>query len=82
MKTLLDQLTELALEVNQADPIDFGYLPHSEEDTFRYIAANVLDMYLGGDKDAREMTMLATVTKLVVENFVLNLRLHDKNRLQ
>jgi len=47
----------------------------SENDAYVTIASGVLENYLKTDVDSRDMMMLATVVKLTVENFVLNLKL-------
>lgn len=78
---LTEQLVELAKEVEMGDPIDWGMLAISEDDAYRLMAGGVLDNYLSTDKDTREMMLLAVATKLTVENFVLNLKLQQKNVL-
>lgn len=77
--TLVDQIAALAQEVESGDPIDWGMLAINEDDAYKLIAAGVLEMYLSGDKDQRDMILLATTVKLTVENFVLNLKLAEKN---
>ena len=73
-------LAELALEIESEDPIDWGYLSIDEKTAYLTMAPSVLEMFAEGDN--RELMMLATVLKLVVENFVLNLKLlgqhHDR----
>lgn len=73
--TLLDQLIQLAKEIENVEPIDWGYVALDEDATYDLLGNSVLDMYLNMDKDDREMVMLATVVKLVVENFVLTTKL-------
>ena len=75
MVTLVEQLVELAQEIESEDPIDWGMLSISEHDAYSTIACSVLENYLKTDADSRDMMMLATVVKLTVENFVLNLKL-------
>lgn len=77
--TLVEQIAALAQEVESGDPIDWGMLAINEDDAYKLIAAGVLEMYLSGDKDQRDMILLATTVKLTVENFVLNLKLAEKN---
>ena len=73
--TLVQQLVELAQEIESEDPIDWGMLSVSEHDAYGMIATSVLENYLNTDADSRDIMMLATVVKLTVENFVLNLKL-------
>ena len=67
----VDQLVELAKEVENEDPIDWGMLSIDEDTAYRIIASQVLEIYNTND----QLTMLASITKLIVENFVLNLKL-------
>lgn len=70
----VDQLAKLAQEVEGTDPIDWGMLSVDEESAYKLIASQVIEMYNTND----QITMLATITKLIVENFVLNLKLMQK----
>lgn len=76
---LVNQLVELAKEIETEDPIDFGMLGVDEDTAFTLMATAVLEMYLGNDKDTREMILLATVVKLTVENFCLQLEKVKRN---
>jgi hypothetical protein len=70
----LEQLVELAKEVENTDPIDWGMLQVDEDTVYRLIASQVLELYNTND----QVTMLASITKLIVENFVLNMKLLQK----
>lgn len=71
----LSELIELTKEVESEDPIDWGYLNIDEETATKMIALNVYDMYKQwkASGDAEEV-MLVTITKLILENFVLHLK--------
>ena len=69
----VDTLVALAKEVESEDPIDWGMLAIDEDTAYRIIASQVLEIYNTND----QLTMLASITKLIVENFVLNLKLQD-----
>jgi hypothetical protein len=71
----VDTLVELAKEVENEDPIDWGMLSIDEDTAYRIIASQVLEIYNTND----QLTMLASITKLIVENFVLNLKLQGMN---
>ena len=73
---LLDTIVELAKEVDGGDPIDFADIPVDEDAMFRLAAANVIEIYERTADEDREVISLATMTKLVVENMALNMRLH------
>ena len=69
---LIEDLVLIAMEANIADPIDWGELNISEEEAYRMFAATVLEM--GNEPMADK----AIIVKLLVENFVLNLKLLGK----
>jgi hypothetical protein len=69
---LIEDLVSIAMEANIADPIDWGELNISEEEAYRMFAATVLEM--GNEPMADK----AIIVKLLVENFVLNLKLLGK----
>lgn len=68
-------LVDLAKECELTDPIDWGKLALTEDQAYQMMASGLLEQFSEiSDKDFR-MVILATTTKLLVENFVLNLRL-------
>jgi len=62
-------LAELAEDCETVDPIDWGQLNISEKEAFRLMAMHVAEM------DDNPLTLKAICVKLMVENFVLNLKL-------
>ena len=77
----VDQLVSLAREVENGDPIDWGMIPIKEEDAYRRMAEQVLEMMKAYNPVDRQPVALAAITKLLVENFVLNYQLMEKNRV-
>ena len=65
-------LVELAKEGAVMDPIDWGELNITEEQAYIMMAAHVLEM------ERNHLTDGAIIVKLLVENFVLNLKLLGK----
>ena len=65
-------LVILAKEGAEFDPIDWGDLNITEDQAYAMMAASVLEM------DMDNLTSKAIIVKLLVENFVLNLRLMGK----
>lgn len=65
-------LVDLAMEAEITDPIDWGELNITEQQAYVMMAANVLEM--NNDR----LTDKAIIVKLLVENFVLNLKLLGK----
>ena len=65
-------LVILAKEGAEFDPIDWGDLNITEDQAYIMMAAHVLEM------DLEDLTSRAIIVKLLVENFVLNLKLIGK----
>jgi len=65
-------LVILAKEGAEFDPIDWGDLNISEDQAYVMMAAHVLEM------ERNHLTDGAIIVKLLVENFVLNLKLLGK----
>lgn len=74
----INQLAELALEAELKDPIDWGMLSVDEKTAYRMMASNVLEQFSSIKDEERLIVALGTITKLLVENFVLNLKLENK----
>ena len=74
-KASIVQLAELAMESEMTDPIDWGMLQISERDAYVMMASNVIEQLESVNDEERPVVAMATITKLLVENFVLNLRL-------
>jgi hypothetical protein len=68
----VELLVELALEAEIEDPIDWSDLNISEEEAYRLMAYHVMEM-----PDDR-LTTKSIIVKLLVENFVLNMKLLGK----
>jgi hypothetical protein len=62
-------LVDLAQEVEITDPIDWGMLSISEEEAYKLITSHIVEL------SDNPLTLKAMLTKLMVENFVLNLKL-------
>lgn len=76
------QLQALMAEVEQDDPIDFADLPFDENELRSLIANQVCDMAAkleNFSEEDKRLTLLAVAAKLVLENFVLHLRLLSKH---
>lgn len=69
----IELLVELAQEVEVTDPIDWGMLSISEDEAYRMMATSVLETF-----PDEKIEIQAVITKLTVENFVLNLKLMQR----
>lgn len=81
-KITVEDLLELVREIDSEDPIDWGMLNINEQTATEMLANSILEQYQQdwqrmSDRD-RTLIMMATITKLVVENFTLNLKLTQK----
>lgn len=65
-------IVDLAKEASIADPIDWKELNITEEQAYVMMATHVLEM------ERNDLTDAAIIVKLMVENFVLNLKLLGK----
>jgi hypothetical protein len=79
-KATSTQLAELAMETELTDPIDWGMLAVDEKTAYKLIASSVLERFDSVSSDDKLIIAQATITKLIVENFVLNLKLENKIR--
>ena len=75
----LEQLVELAMEVEHRDPLPWDSVNISKEAAYGMMAAHVIDLFEQESDADRETVMMATMTKLLEENFLLNLKLHQDN---
>jgi hypothetical protein len=75
-KVDLDLLVDIAQEVEGQDAVDWGRLAVGKEQAYKMVAASILEMF---DKSEYtfddKVVLLSTITKLTVENMLLNLRL-------
>jgi len=75
-KVDLEQLIDIASQVEEGDPIDWGKLKKGKEEAFKMIGSSIIEMF---DKeeynDEDKLVMLATITKLTVENMILHTKL-------
>ena len=75
-KVNIDTIVDLAFAVEEGDPIDWGAFKNGKEQSVKMIAASIIEQF---DKETYteddRLIIMSTITKLVVENFVLHARL-------
>ena len=78
MKYTQEEIIELAKEVELSDMIDWEGLPLEQDRIYQIVGSQAYEVYeeFTNSEDG-EAILLATVTKLLVENFVLNLRVNN-----
>jgi hypothetical protein len=67
----VDVLADLAMEVEMGDPIDWGMLSIGEREAYLLMASHVLE------RNDDPLVNKAVIIKLLVENFVLNLKIRQ-----
>lgn len=81
-KVDLDLLVDIAQEVEGEDVIDWSKLNLNKNDAYKLVATSILEMF-----DKPEYTfddkviIMSTITKLTVENMILNIKLLTKQQL-
>ena len=80
MKYTQEEIIELAKDVEAEDAIDWANLPVDRNKIYQMIGSQAYEIYVSQSQDQdREAILLATVIKLVVENFILNLQIPGNN---
>ena len=75
------RLVELAQQVELSQEFDFGVLNITQNELYEQMADNVLTQMYSVPEDHRETVMLGTLTKLLVENFILTQKVKDESRV-
>lgn len=82
MTVTVEEIRELVDEIDGQDPVDWAMLAIDESAATELIVNQLVDSYnmtwSKFDQDTRDRIMLASMAKLVIENFVLNVRLHQQ----
>lgn len=68
-------LVDLAMQAEITDPIDWAQLSMEERQAYALMATSVVEQINGIPQEQRLIVAMATMTKLLVENFVLNVKL-------
>lgn len=72
----IEEVIELAFAVNDGDPFDWAAFSQGKEEAMRMIAASILEQFNKDQFDEGDiLIMIATITKLVTENMILNTQL-------
>ena len=75
MRANLKQLIEIAKESTISDPIDWDKINLNEDTVYEMIGLSVIEMMAKIENDKNQDVLLAaSILKLTVENFALNLK--------
>ena len=79
MNYTLEQIIELAKEVETTDAIDWENLPLNKDSIYQLVGSQAYELYKQYvNAQDGEAIIVATITKLLVENFVLNLKVESR----
>lgn len=84
MQEFIREVIDLAKQVEVTDPIDWDTLKIEEDETYYLVTTSVVEQlgvhFIKGNMyiEANKNVMIASIVKLVVENFILNLKLTQK----
>lgn len=70
----VEKLVELAMEFEISDPIDWEDLKVDQKTAYKMMASQVLEQFTSMPESQRQTVALATIVKLLVENFMLNIK--------
>jgi len=77
----LDLLVDIAQEVEKEDPIDWDRLSVGKEQAYKMIATSVLEQFDKEEYNEEDkIILLSTITKMLVENMLLNLKILELTR--
>lgn len=80
MKYTQEEIIALAKDVEMEDSIDWAEINVNRDMIYQMIGSQVYELYAeSAEEPDHEAVLLATVVKLVVENFVLNLQIPGNN---
>ena len=75
----VETLVMLAQEIEGEDPVDWKELAIDKKTAHRLVTTSVLEMFPDPSNNDQQISMLTTITKLIVENMTLNLKLLKQN---
>lgn len=77
----IQQLASIALEGSMSQPVNWQALGVSREDIFYTMAESVIQQLEQVPEDQRAVVAMATMTKILVENFVLSAKLQGNTHV-
>lgn len=78
-----DEVVDVAFTVEEGDPIDWGVFGNGKKESLKMIAASIVEQF-DQEEWTREdrLVIMATITKLVTENFILHSKILSSNNNQ
>ena len=70
------QLAQISMAAEEGDPFDWGNLKIDKQSAYELMASHALELY-ATQGPYRDIILLSSLTKSIVENFILNLKLEQ-----
>ncbi len=70
----VQQLAQISMAAEEGDPFDWGSLNIDKQAAYEMMASHALELY-ATQGPYRDIILLSSLTKAIVENFILNIRL-------
>jgi hypothetical protein len=74
MNDTIELLVDLAQEAEISDPLDWNNLHINKQSAYHIMASQMIELF-GEPQTQREIVIMSSMLKLIVENFLLNTRL-------
>ncbi len=68
------QLAQISMAAEEGDPFDWGSLKIDKDAAYEMMASHALEIY-ATQGPYRDIILLSSLTKAIVENFILNIKL-------
>lgn len=68
------ELADISMAAEEGDPFDWGTLNVSKQVAYEMMASHALSLYTK-QGEQRDIILLSALTKAIVENFILNIKL-------
>jgi len=78
MTPTVANIVELAQEAAKVDPVDWQNLKISPAQTYQLMASSVLEQFEHLPDESRNIIAMATITKLLVENYILHVKINTR----
>ena len=78
MNQLLEEIVELAKEVEQEDKIDISKILIDRDSAYKVIGLGLIEHYESTPDEYKHKMLLATATHLVFENMILHMQKNDE----
>jgi len=72
----VEQLAQIAMAAEEGDPFDWSNLKIDKQAAYELMASHALELY-ATQGPYRDVILLSSLTKSIVENFILNLKLEQ-----